>query len=103
MPFIPDILVVPSDLSPFAKPLPPLEVPPAPTSTSAAGEAVEGDKKGTSPVVVFNPGRLAKGVAGGTWAYVCIAPAASLSDVTPALDSKGSNFASRCRVDILNI
>lgn len=103
MPFTPQIMVIPSDLTPFAKMLPPLDIPLGPTTTSVANETVEEDREGKSTMVLLNPGRLAKGVAGGTWAHLCIAPAAPLSKDTPALDSKGCDIHSRCRVDIFRI
>jgi hypothetical protein len=44
-------------------------------------------------VVTINPGRLAKGNGGGTYARI------SVLDV----DSNNKNFSSRCRVDIVRV
>lgn len=81
----PDVLLLPSDLSPFAK----LVAEAAPAAPALAGDAagaegacaVEGAAGGAAAqppaprlVVCVNPGRLAKGAAGGTFAHVWVAP-----------------------------
>ncbi|KXZ48752.1 hypothetical protein GPECTOR_25g336 [Gonium pectorale] len=68
LPVCPDLLLLPSDLAPFAKLLPPAAWEAgAPPAGAAAPSAA-------APVVVLNPGRLSKGAAGGTFAHVVVAP-----------------------------
>ncbi len=63
----PDLLLLPSNLAPFAKllPLGAGKLPGAPS------EPLPGVPEAT---VVVNPGRLAKGVSGGTFAHITLAP-----------------------------
>lgn len=68
LPCSPDLLLLPSDLAPFAKTvsLAPSQLQGGPlTAVPGAPEAV----------IAVNPGRLAKGVSGGTFAHVQLAPA----------------------------
>ncbi|KAG2493700.1 hypothetical protein HYH03_008214 [Edaphochlamys debaryana] len=91
LPAAPDLLLLPSDLAPFAKLLQPATwAPGAPpgllpgaNGAGAAGTGVgavgvvgqgQGAVPSTAPVVVLNPGRLSRGGAGGTFAVVAVAP-----------------------------
>ncbi|GIL88295.1 hypothetical protein Vretifemale_16219 [Volvox reticuliferus] len=82
LPVMPNVLLMPSDLAPFAKLLPPTAwMAGGPPGLEVAG-SVAGAGKGTgaappvsaAPVVVINPGRLARGAAGGTFAHVVVSP-----------------------------
>ena len=90
MPWTPDILVTPSDLTVFAKPLPSNQF-----ATLAEG------------VLGLNTGRLAKGSTGGTFARLQIEPLAAFQ--TDASKTPGSDgmlqhsVLQRCKVEILRI
>ena len=129
----PDVLVVPSDLAAFAKLLPLRSTPPAPAASSAVHTAaasgvelkspevapaaspgsslpVHGSDAadGSAAVVVVNPGRLAKGVTGGSYAQLSIAAApaavAALQGDPPQTNAASAHdVSSRCRVDIIRI
>eukprot|EP00887_Chlorella_sp_A99_P006184 scaffold3.g6184.t1 len=96
MPCTPDLLVVPSSLAPFARLVPVavggLADPPQP----------DGD------IVVVNPGRLARGSTGGTFAHVYIAPHKEAAEVAagapPATNAPVPHrVGERCRVEIRKI
>ncbi|KAF6255494.1 DNA polymerase alpha/epsilon subunit B-domain-containing protein [Scenedesmus sp. NREL 46B-D3] len=82
-----DLLLLPSDLAPFAK-----TVAAAPaTSTGGGYQPAASPAAQSSPqVVVINPGRLAKGSSGGTYAHITVA-------------AGSGSLASRCRVDIVRV
>ncbi|KAF8059983.1 POLA2 [Scenedesmus sp. PABB004] len=84
---LPDLLLLPSDLAPFAKALPA-----APARADGGGYAPAGSPgaEGAPQVVVINPGRLAKGSSGGTYARVSVAAGAG-------------PLAERTRVDIVRV
>ncbi|EFJ42302.1 hypothetical protein VOLCADRAFT_107349 [Volvox carteri f. nagariensis] len=83
LPVAPDVLLLPSDLAPFAKVLTPATwmagAPPdfmeAVNRTGSTGAAAA--VMSTAPVVVINPGRLSRGSAGGTFAHVVVSPGAA--------------------------
>lgn len=92
-PSLPDILLAPSDLAPFAKSIANGQwVHPAQEDVSEEGRNAHS--------VVVNPGRLAKGPQGGTFARLTIAP-------SPHADSDSSEqltrIGERTRVDIIRI
>ncbi|KAG2444445.1 hypothetical protein HXX76_001198 [Chlamydomonas incerta] len=68
----PDLLLLPSDLAPFAKVLrPEAWAAAAPPGLVAAGGCAAA---AAAPVVMVNPGRLSRGGAGGSFAHVVVAP-----------------------------
>ncbi len=68
----PDLLLLPSDLAPFAKVLRPESwAASAPPGLVAAGGCAAA---AAAPVVMVNPGRLSRGGAGGSFAHVVVAP-----------------------------
>jgi DNA polymerase alpha subunit B len=94
LPCSPDVLVSPSDLAPFAKLV-------SPSSSSS-------ESSGGVETVVINPGRLTRGVTGGTYAKVVIAPlkegvevAGGAAASTNAPVAHGIN--QRCKVEIVKI
>lgn len=104
----PDLLLLPSDLNPFAKVVsqqqgavsqategaPPL---PAGGAAGAGGGGCEGE---STTFVALNPGRLAKGNIGGTLAHVYI------SEGAPDPSAGGEQphaLHTRARVDIVRI
>ena len=127
----PDVLIVPSDLAAFAKMLPmpksshllaanspamagaagakpEFEAAPAAASPSISLPAAGSNAAGTVAVVAINPGRLAKGVTGGSWAQFSIAvdPAAGAAlrgDPPETNAAAPHSISSRCRVDIMRI
>ncbi|GIL59873.1 hypothetical protein Vafri_14687 [Volvox africanus] len=82
LPVMPDVLLMPSDLAPFAKVLQPaawmaggppgLEV--AAAAPGSGKSAAGAPAVSAAPVVVINPGRLSRGTAGGTFAHVVVSP-----------------------------
>jgi hypothetical protein len=94
LPCSPDVLVSPSDLAPFAK----LVSPPSSSSESSGG--VE--------TVVINPGRLTRGVTGGTYAKVVIAPLKEGVEVAGGASASTNapvahRIHQRCKVEIVKI
>eukprot|EP00775_Hariotina_reticulata_P006992 gene6992-7206_t len=83
---LPELMLLPSDLAPFAK------LVPAGVATAAGGSYAPIQDSATpgSQVVVINPGRLAKGSSGGTYAHITVA------------EGSGT-LASRCRVDLVRV
>lgn len=95
LPCSPDVLVSPSDLAPFAK----LVSPPT-SSSSESGGGVE--------TVVINPGRLTRGVTGGTYAKVVIAPLKEGVEVAGGAAASTNapvyhGIHRRCKVEIVKI
>lgn len=103
MPCTPDILIVSSELAPFAKLLPV----PSP-KLEASGGKTDVAECGEDTVVCINPGKLTKGATGGTFAHVYIGPhllAKEVAEGKPA-PTNGAvlhEVASRCRVEIKKI
>ena len=115
----PDLLLLPSELAPFAKTLT-LPPPPCPAASDEASEqqqqpssiaaaaAAAAAAEPPGVVVCVNPGRLTKGSSGGTFAHIHIlplpeavgvaagAPAATNAPVPHRVDQ-------RCRVEIRRI
>eukprot|EP00877_Chromochloris_zofingiensis_P003455 jgi/Chrzof1/1310/Cz10g02170.t1 len=79
---LPDLMLLPSDLAPFAKVVSP-EAPGGPEATAGASGAV----------VCINPGRLLKGNSGGTYAHITVAQQSDRTQLA----------ASNCRVAIIKI
>lgn len=87
LPCTPDLLLLPSDLAPFAKVVQPGQQ----AGSLPEGQAQEGQaQQAPTQVVAVNPGRLARGAAAGTFAHVHV---------------KGGEgaLAQRCRVEIIRI
>lgn len=87
-----------------ASPATPVATPTATNSPSVSG----GSGKDAAAVVVVNPGRLAKGVTGGSYAQlsIAVAPAAAAAlrgDPPETNAAAPHDVSSRCRVDILRI
>jgi DNA polymerase alpha subunit B len=93
----PDVLVLPSDLNPFAKIVP--RVPePAAAATAPALPARVADADADDAFVAVNPGRVAKGNAGGAFALMRIAEHA------PAGPGEHAHaVGKRTRVDIVRV
>jgi DNA polymerase alpha subunit B len=99
MPCTPDILVVPSELAPFAKLLP------LPPSRLGAGD---GTADAAATVVCVNPGKLTKGTSGGTFAHVTVRPhpeALRVLDGNPAATNGAipHHVALRCSVQVKKV
>lgn len=117
LPATPHVMVLPSDLAPFAKVVPAQQAPYAeaqarpqaqPATPTAAPQGQDGVAAGTpgqqqqqvagearvpgapEAFVCVNPGRLARGPAGGTFAHLTVAP------------GEGP-LTSRCRVEIRRV
>jgi DNA polymerase alpha subunit B len=103
MPHAPHLLLLPSDLAPFAKLLPGgpsvAEAPPRPEDDAAAdgGDAAMADaapaaavEQGDTSAVCVNPGRLARGSLGGTFAHIHVG-------------AGGGALGERVRVDIIRV
>ncbi len=105
LPVTPDILLLPSDLNPFAKLLP-LPTPPpqgADPASCQPNSACNG-----SQVVCVNPGRLTKGAGGGTFTSIRIGPSeegrAAALGRPPATNGKlMHNIHARCKVSISRV
>ena len=96
----PDVLVLPSDLNPFAKVVP--RVPePAASATAPAMPARAAEPKPSAAAdafVAMNPGRVAKGNAGGAFALVRIAEHAPVGP-----GEHVHAVGERARVDIVRV
>lgn len=127
LPCSPDIMLLPSDLNPFAKVVPlPQHNSMASTSTAAdtsgaaqtgvqqdnaiaAGNANAGDGNNSAGrVLVINPGRLAKGATGGVFAHLWVNPLqealAVLDGQPPASNGRLQHHVDqRCKVEIRRI
>ena len=104
MPCTPDIMLVPSDLNPFAKLASVQKPTPIASEQTAAGQ----NSTSIGHIVCINPGRLTKGTAGGTFAHVQIAPShegkASLAGRPPATNGNVSHAVhSRCKASVIRI
>ncbi len=102
----PHVLVLPSDLAPFAKllrlPRRPRAAaqPPAPAGAAPSPQAADGEGEGEVEVVCINPGRLVRGTTGGTFALVTVsAPAAPAAGT----EAGGAGWARRCRVELRRV
>jgi DNA polymerase alpha subunit B len=97
LPCSPNLLIVPSDLAPFAKVVP-LERNCLGTASSESAQevmpnAIESAEE-TGAAVCINPGRLTKGSNAGTFAHVHIAPKVAQAEAKPV------PLHDRCRVEI---
>ena len=107
LPVTPDIILLPSDLNPFAKllalPAPlPQEANPAAPQQSAVPAHTGGQ------VVCVNPGRMTKGAGGGTFARLQIGPSeegrAAALGRPPATNGKLLHHVhARCKVTIARV
>lgn len=105
LPVSPDILLLPSDLNPFAK-LVPLPAPPPQGADTDAHPSSAVHTAGQ--VVCVNPGRLAKGAGGGTFATFQIAPsaegrAAALGRAPETNGNLAHNVHMRCKATITRV
>lgn len=103
MPCTPDIMLVPSDLNPFAKLASVQKPAPNASKQAAAGRT----STSLGHVVCVNPGRLTKGT-GGTFAQIQIAPSqegkAALAGRPPATNGNVSHAVhSRCKASVIRI
>ena len=104
LPITPDILLLPSDLNPFAKLLP---IPFAPPQPADLALHAQGSKR-AGQVVCVNPGRLTKGSGGGTFGCFQISPsdegkAAALGGA-PATNGKlPHQVHARCKVVVKRV
>ena len=108
----PDLLILPSDLNPFAK-----RIRCAPMEAAAAGhegplrEAARGAASapgGAGELVCLNPGRLARGPTGGTFARLRVQPAAAGLDHAagaPAATNgpQPHDLGARSRVEVVRV
>jgi hypothetical protein len=96
---LPDLLLLPSDLAPFAKAVPAAGPYPecsaaAPAAGAAGGEAGGSSAAAGGSVLAVNPGRLVKGNGGGTYAVLTLAPGAAV---------RPGGLAANCRVEIMRV
>ena len=101
----PDILLLPSDLNPFAKLVP---VPAPPPQGADADAHPLGAVQTVGQVVCVNPGRLTKGAGGGTFASFRIAPsaegrAAALGRAPETNGSLAHGVHTRCKATITRV
>ena len=107
LPLTPDILLLPSDLNPFAKLLSLPKAFPDGANPSMRQPSTT-VSEATGQVVCINPGRLAKGAGGGTFATIQIGTsqegrAAALGQ-PPATNGKlAHNIHARCRVTVTRV
>ena len=97
----PDILILPSDLSPCAKVVnlrQPMETSSAQTPADATSDGMAIDVE-DSKVVYINPGRLTKGSSGGTFVHVHLQ---ATSDNAQS-DGQTERADKRARVEIVRI
>lgn len=104
MPCTPDIMLVPSDLNPFAKLISVQN--PAPVASEET--ALLPGTVSLGQVVCVNPGRLTKGTAGGTFARLQIAPSqegkAAVAGRPPATNGKLLHAVHcRCKATVVRI
>ncbi len=105
LPLTPDILLLPSDLNPFAKLVPVPAPPPQGADTDAHPL---GAVQTVNQVVCVNPGRLTKGAGGGTFASFQIAPsaegrAAALGRAPETNGSLAHSVHARCKAVITRV
>ncbi len=118
LPATPDLLLLPSSLAPFARCVPLPAAPPdaaaAPGAAAgappaaAAGAAGGGSGGGGGTVVCVNPGRLAKGAAGGTYAELHMGASAeglaAAAGQPPATNAPlPHRLHERCKVEIRRV
>ena len=107
LPVTPDILLLPSDLNPFAK-LVPLPVAPSPEADQALHTQHMPAASNAGQVVCVNPGRLTKGSGGGTFSCFQIGAfeegrAAALGSA-PATNGKlPHQVHARCKVTVKRV
>ena len=98
MPVLPDLLLLPSDLAPFAKAVPAggphPEAAAVAAGSSSNGSGSDGGSSSGRAVLAVNPGRLAKGNGGGTYAVATLAPGAA---------ARPGGLAANCRVEIVRV
>ena len=104
LPISPDILLLPSDLTPFAKLLP------CPSAPPQAADPVVHPQGSTraGQVVCVNPGRLTKGSGGGTFSCFQIGPseegkAAALGGAPATNGNLPHQIHARCKVTIKRV
>jgi DNA polymerase alpha subunit B len=96
----PDVLLLPSDLNPFAKVVPRAPEYAAATSAPALpAAAATSSAEFEDSFVAINPGRIAKGNAGGGFALVRIAEGA----LAGGNGTHAHNVGARARVDIVRV
>jgi DNA polymerase alpha subunit B len=88
---LPDLLLLPSDLAPFAKPVP-AGGPHPECCASGGGEGAGG--AAARSVLAVNPGRLVKGSGGGTYAVLTLPRGAAAAE---------GGLAANCRVEIVRV
>ena len=103
----PDVLILPSDLNPFAKVVPRRGAGPAeaegasPLPEKAATKKIaEEEEEEDDAFVAVNPGRVAKGNIGGTFAHVFVAEGAPKPN---AAEAQPHAVARRARVDVVRV
>ena len=104
LPVIPDILLLPSDLNPFAK----LTTVPAAPQAAELTAATSATSSTNVRVVCVNPGRLTKGTGGGTFSTFHVGPyqvgSAADSATAPANYAKtAQDMGARCKVTISRV
>eukprot|EP00959_Pyramimonas_sp_CCMP1952_P185672 3881962-Pyramimonas_sp.AAC.1 len=99
----PDILILPSDLSPCAKLVnlrQPMETSSAPAPADTPVEGMATDPEDNTNVVYINPGRLTKGSNGGTFVHVHLQ---ALSPDSTQTEGQPHRADTRARVEIVKI
>lgn len=95
---LPDLLLLPSDLAPFAKAVPaggPYQECSIASAAAGAGAANGGGApSAAAAVLAVNPGRLVKGSGGGTYAVVTAPQGASAA---------AGGLAANARVEIVRV
>lgn len=98
---LPDLLLLPSDLAPFAKAVPASGPYPESSAAAAAAAAAAGANGAAAApeaacrsVLAVNPGRLAKGSSGGTYAVLTLPPGAA---------GAPGGLAANARVEIVRV
>eukprot|EP01018_Ginkgo_biloba_P022864 Gb_31734 [translate_table: standard] len=94
---IPDIFILPSDLAPFVKVLPP-DYAAKQTGTDSLQKGSSGCGQKCSKSICINPGRLAKGINGGTFAELF-----TLGKQNSALEDTAHCLENRTKVSIVRI
>jgi DNA polymerase alpha subunit B len=91
----PDLLLLPSDLAPFARRVPP-------TGPGGCGGVRPGAPPPQDDVLCVNPGRLAKGAGGGTYARIVVVGGGG-GGGAGAADASSLPLADRARVEIVRV
>ena len=76
---VPDVLLLPSDLAPFAKAVDASAVLPV----GVAGAPLPPPTGEGVPFVAVNPGRVARGTGGGSYARLTVAPSSGSGEAAP--------------------